>query len=421
MSRRFVITRITMNGNHPLICAVFEDHRMLEVQCIAEDAPPQILNNIYVGRVSQVVKNIGAAFVEVEKGRKCFLPLSDLKQPVFIKRISDKQPLSQGDELLVQIVREAVKTKDPQVTTNLSLAGIYSVVTSSDKQLGISGKLDADKRAVLRALVKPVHNEQVGVIVRTNAADLSPDDADIITSEIQSLQDQMETILSQAPYRTIYSMVYEAPPEYIRILQNQPQKLLDEVVTDQADIYQELIAFADAHPTMRLSEKLHFYEDKQLDLHKLYSIEIQMERALSKKIWLKSGANLLIEPTEAMTVIDVNSSKNVKKKLPAEQHLQVNLEAAAEIASQLRLRNISGIIIIDFIDMSSSEDKEQLLAAMRSFVKTDPVKTEVIDLTRLGLMELTRKKTRRPLSEQMNISGECEKKAKKPEKSLKSG
>lgn len=411
MSRRFVITRITMNGNHPLICAVFEDHRMLEVQCIAEDAPPQILNNIYVGRVSQVVKNIGAAFVEVEKGRKCFLPLSDLKQPVFIKRISDKQPLSQGDELLVQIVREAVKTKDPQVTTNLSLAGIYSVVTSSDKQLGISGKLDADKRAVLRALVKPVHNEQVGVIVRTNAADLSPDDADIITSEIQSLQDQMETILSQAPYRTIYSMVYEAPPEYIRILQNQPQKLLDEVVTDQADIYQELIAFADAHPTMRLSEKLHFYEDKQLDLHKLYSIEIQMERALSKKIWLKSGANLLIEPTEAMTVIDVNSSKNVKKKLPAEQHLQVNLEAAAEIASQLRLRNISGIIIIDFIDMSSSEDKEQLLAAMRSFVKTDPVKTEVIDLTRLGLMELTRKKTRRPLSEQMNISGECGKKS----------
>ena len=119
----------------------------------------------------------------------------------------------------------------------------------------------------------------------------------------------------------------------------------------------------------------------------------------------------MIEPTEAMTVIDVNSSKNVKKKLPAEQHLQVNLEAAAEIASQLRLRNISGIIIIDFIDMSSSEDKEQLLAAMRSFVKTDPVKTEVIDLTRLGLMELTRKKTRRPLSEQMNISGECGKKS----------
>ena len=403
MSRRFVITRIVIRGRSPLVCAVFEDHRMLEVQCIPEDAPPQILNNIYVGRVSQVVKNIGAAFVEIEKGRKCFLPLSDLKQPVYVKRVTEKQPLSQGDELLVQIVREAVKTKDPQVSTNLSLAGIYSVVTSGKQQLGVSTKLDPVKREALRALAENVHDGRLGVIVRTNAADLVEDDADILTSEIRSLQEQMQTILSQAPYRTIYSVLHEAPPEYIRILQNQLLEQLAEVVTDDAGIYEKLTAFADTHPSMKLSEKLRFYEDKQLDLHKLYSIEVQLERALQKKIWLKSGANLLIEPTEAMTVIDVNSSKNVKKKLPEEQHLQVNLEAAAEIASQLRLRNISGIIIIDFIDMASAEDKERLLAAMRAFVKSDPVKTEVVDLTRLGLMELTRKKLRRPLYEQLGI------------------
>ena len=173
-------------------------------------------------------------------------------------------------------------------------------------------------------------------------------------------------------------------------------------MTDDPLIYGELVAFADQHPSMKLTGKLKFYEDRQLDLHKLYSIQVQLERALLKKIWLKSGANLLIEPTEAMTVIDVNSSKNAKKKLPKEHHLQVNLEAAAEIAKQLRLRNISGIIVIDFIDMDSVEDKEQLLMAMRSFVKSDPVKTEVVDLTRLGLMELTRKKTRRPLHEQLD-------------------
>jgi ribonuclease G len=109
----------------------------------------------------------------------------------------------------------------------------------------------------------------------------------------------------------------------------------------------------------------------------------------------------LIEPTEAMTVIDVNSSKNVKKNLPQEQHLQINLEAAAEIARQLRLRNLSGIIIIDFIDLKNPEDQEALLTAMRRFVKSDPVKTEVIDLTKLGLMELTRKKIRKPLHEQI--------------------
>lgn len=403
MSRRFVITRIGIKGKMPLVCAIFEDHRMLEVQCIPEDAPPQILNNIYVGRVSQVVKNIGAAFVEIEKGRKCFLPLSDLKEPVYVKRMSEKQPLSQGDELLVQIVREAVKTKDPQVSTNLSLAGIYSVVTSGTHQLGVSAKLDPVRREALRKLAESVYDERFGVIVRTNAADLEVDDADILTFEIQSLQEQMQTIVSRAPFRTIYSVLYEAPPEYIRILQNQPLEPLAEVVTDDADIYKELTAFSDTHPSMKLSEKLRFYKDKQLDLHKLYSIEVQLERALQKKIWLKSGANLLIEPTEAMTVIDVNSSKNIKKKLPEEQHLQVNLEAAAEIAAQLRLRNLSGIIIIDFIDMASAEHKECLLSAMQSFVKTDPVKTEVVDLTRLGLMELTRKKTRRPLREQLGM------------------
>ncbi len=403
MSRRFVITRTAVGGKEPLVCAVLEDHQMLEVQCIPADAPPQILNNIYVGRVSQVVKNIGAAFVKIEKGKKCFLPLSDLTHPVYVKRITEKQPLSQGDELLVQIVREAVKTKDPQVSTNLSLAGVYSVVTSADRQLGVSGKINAEKRELLRTLAATVHDERFGVIVRTNAAELLPDGEQALTSEICSLQEQMQTIISQAPHRTIYSVLHQAPPEYIRILQNQPLEHISEVVTDDNGIFEELTAFACAHPSMKLDQKLRFYNDAQLDLQKLYSIQVQLERALQKKIWLKSGANLLIETTEAMTVIDVNSSKNIKKKSPEDQHLQINLEAAKEIAAQLLLRNISGIIIIDFIDMASIDDKERLLAAMRSFVRTDPVKTEVIDLTRLGLMELTRKKTRRPLAEQLGM------------------
>ena len=409
MSRRFVITHVEVNGKQPLVCAIFEDHRMLEVQCIPQDSPPQILNNIYVARVSQVVKNIGAAFVEIAKGKKCFLPLSDLKDPVYVKRITEKQPLSQGDELLVQIVREAVKTKDPQVSTNLSLAGIYSVVTSGEKQLGVSAKINREKREVLREAARAVFDEQFGVVVRTNAADIPVGKMAVLTSEIASLQAQLQAVISHAPYRSIYSVLYEAPPEYIRILQNQPFEQLAEIVTDDHAIYGELLAYASQNPSMNLTEKLRYYEDPQLDLHKLYSIQVQLERALQKKVWLKSGANLLIEPTEAMTVIDVNSSKNIKKKQPEEQHLQVNLEAAAEIAAQLRLRNISGIIIIDFIDMASSGHKEQLLAAMRDLIKADPVKTEVVDLTRLGLMALTRKKMRRPLHEQLGMPDTAEK------------
>lgn len=401
MSRRFVITRVTMQEQQPLVCAVFEDHQMIEVQCIPDHEPQQMLNNIYVGRVSQVVQNIGAAFVEIEKGKKCFLPLSDIKAPVFVKRISEKQLLSQGDELLVQVVREAVKTKDPQVTTNLSIAGNYSVVTSGEKRLGISGKLRADDKKRLRDLAETVCDETFGVIVRTNAADLSVDQQQLITEEIIALQSQMRDIITHAPYLRLYSILYQGPPEYIRVLQNQPFDKLSSVVTDESDVFRTLSEFARKHPAMKLDTKLHLYEDQQLDLKKLYSIEVQLERALKPQVWLKSGANLLIEHTEAMTVIDVNSSKNNKKKIPEEQHLQINLEAAAEIAAQLRLRNISGIIIIDFIDMEKSEQKEELLSAMRGFVKKDPVKTEVIDLTRLGLMELTRKKTRRPLYEQL--------------------
>lgn len=403
MSRRYVITRAGILDKNPLICAVYEDHQMLEVNCIPEDAPPQILNNIYVGRVSQVVKNIGAAFVEIAKGKKCFLPLSDLRSPIYVKRMSAQQPLVQGDELLVQVVKEAVKTKEPQVTTNLSLAGVYSVVTSADRRLGISGKIAAERKSDLRSLAETVYDERFGVIVRTNAAE-AKDEA--LTAEIQVLQDEMDDLISHAPYRSLYSLLYEAPPEYIRLLQNQPLEELSEVVTDDREIFEEVTAFAGLHPSMQLLDKIHFYDDKQLDLHKLYSVQVQLERALQKKIWLKSGANLLIEPTEALTVIDVNSSKNVKKKQPREQHLQINLEAAREIARQLRLRNISGIIIIDFIDMESEEAKAALIAVMKSYVKHDPVKTEVIDLTRLGLMELTRKKTRRPLWEQLCGSSE---------------
>lgn len=399
MSRRYVITRTEILGKKPIVCAVYEDHQMLEVNCIPEDAPPQILNNIYVARVSQVVKNIGAAFVEIAKGQKCFLPLSDLREPVYVKRISAGQPLVQGDELLVQVVREAVKTKEPQVTTNLSLAGVYCVVTSADKRLGISGKIAAERKEELRSIAQTVYDERFGVIVRTNAAEATDE---VLAAEIKALQDALYDMLSYAPGRSLYSVLYEAPPEYIRLLQNQPLEELSEVVTDDAAIFAELDAFAKQHPSMKLTDKLHLYDDKLLDLHKLYSVQVQLERALQKKIWLKSGANLLIEPTEALTVIDVNSSKNVKRRLPEEQHLKINLEAAKEIAKQLRLRNISGIVIIDFIDMESEEAKAELLAAMKSYVKYDPVKTEVIDLTKLGLMELTRKKTRRPLWEQLN-------------------
>lgn len=398
MSLRYVITRAEVKGIRPLVCAICEDHVILEAQCVFEDGISQILNNIYVARVSHVVKNVNAAFVEIEKGKKCFLPLSDVKNPIYVKRLSGNQLLSQGDELLVQVIREAVKTKEPQVTTNISIPGVYCVATSEDKRIGVSGKLDEGTRSRLRDLAQRVYDERMGIIIRTNAADVSEE---ILKEEIRNLQQQLLDIISYAPYRTLYSKLYDAQPEYIKILQDQPMDMLEEVVTDDPIIYAELERFGKFYPAISLTQKLRFYADTQLELHKLYSLEVQLERAIQKKIWLKSGANLVIEPTEAMTVIDVNTSKNIKKKTSEDQYLLVNLEAAHEIARQLRLRNISGIIMIDFIDMVSDKHKELLLSEMRKLVRSDSVKTSVIDLTKLGLMEITRQKVRRPLLEQL--------------------
>ncbi len=402
MSRRLVITRVDLFDMHPFVCAICEDHKMLEAQGIPEHAPARILNNIYVARVSQVVKNIGAAFVEIEKGKKCFLPLSDVEDAVFVKRISQKQVLSQGDELLVQVVREAVKTKDPQVSTNLSLPGSYSVVTSGRHRLGVSNKLDATTRSRLKETVNGIYDNGLGLIIRTNAAQVPEN---VLADEVTRLQQQMRELLQYAPYRSLYSVLYEAEPEYVRILQNQPLDGLEQVITDDPEVYAGLLRFVETHVQPGLKEKLCFYDDPQLELQKLYAFEVQLEHALQKHVWLKSGANLVIEPTEALTVIDVNSAKHVGKKQPQQQHLQVNLEAAQEIARQIRLRNLSGIIIIDFIDLDAEEDRQLLLREMRKLVRTDSVKTEVIDLTRLGLMELTRQKVRRPLREQFTAAG----------------
>ena len=412
MSRRLVITRVDLYDSHPLVCAICEEHRIVEVQGIPEHAPAQILNNIYVARVSQVVKNIGAAFVEIEKGRKCFLPLSDVQEPIYVKRMSQKQILSQGDELLVQIVREAVKTKEPQVSTNLSLPGIYSVVTSGRHRLGVSNKLDHATRTRLKETVSEIYDKNLGLIIRTNAAQAEDS---VLIDEVVQLQQNMCDLLTYAPHRSLYSKLYEAEPEYLRILLNQPlegENSIEQVITDDPDVYAAIQAYVNAHPQssshQNLQQKLQFYDDPQLELQKLYSLQVQLLHALQKKVWLKSGANLVIEPTEALTVIDVNSAKNVKKNQPESQHLQVNLEAAREIARQIRLRNLSGIIIIDFIDLQTEEDRQYLLREMRSLVRPDPVKTEVIDLTKLGLMELTRQKTRRPLKEQFALDETCE-------------
>ena len=209
-------------------------------------------------------------------------------------------------------------------------------------------------------------------------------------------------MLSEAAYRTCFSQLYRSVPSYISDIRDLNSGLLQEIITDDSSICQQLQEYlACFQPEDH--RKLTYYEDKMLPLGKLYSLESVMERAMNKRVWLKSGGYLVIEPTEALVVIDVNTGKFSEKKEIRATILKTNLEAAAEISRQLRLRNLSGIIIVDFIDMERDEDKRELLTRLEALTAKDPVKTTVVDMTRLNLVEITRKKVRRPLYEQASF------------------
>ena len=207
-------------------------------------------------------------------------------------------------------------------------------------------------------------------------------------------------MLSEARYRTCFSCLKQSEPEYMRTIQNTRYEHLEEIITDIPEIYEQIQEFQKEDALLR-NISLTLYEDSMLSLGSLYNVSKQIERALDKRVWLPSGGYLVIEPTEALTVIDVNTGKDVNKKKKQEHFLKVNKEAARMAAKQLRLRNLSGIIIIDFIDMKQEEDRKELLSYLKREVQLDPVPVQVVDMTKLELVELTRKKVSKNLKEQL--------------------
>ena len=212
-------------------------------------------------------------------------------------------------------------------------------------------------------------------------------------------------MLEKAPCRTCYSVLEAAYPSYIQGLRDTYSGALEAILTDIPEYYGQMRSYLEAEQPEDIG-KLQLYEDPTLPLLKLYSLEAAMESALSRRVWLKSGGYLVIEPTEALTVIDVNTGKYAGKKNMEEAVLKINLEAAVETARQLCLRNLSGIIIVDFIDMAPEEHKKLLLDTLEAELKKDPVKTVLVEMTKLGLVEITRKKVRKPLHEMVQNKGE---------------
>lgn len=389
---------ITKTGNK-IITAKTEDSRI--VQLMAENVGTDpVFGNIYVGKVRNIVKNINAAFVEFQKGQMGYLPL-DIKQcPVHTDGTHYKEGrVLIGDEIIVQVEREAIKTKLPALTGCLNIPGRYVVLVAEGGRNSISSKIhDNDIRSMLSGLVSRYVTEDYGFIARTNSADA---DMEEITTEIENLVKKYSEIVNYGKHKTIFTCLYNAPPGYLSSITGSYDKDLGKILTDSEEIYNNIKLFFSGKGSV-LSGKLELWDSSNGKLDAVYNISKTAERALMPKVWLKSGAYIIIQPTEALVAIDVNTGKAISKKKDVQKtFFKVNMEAAKEIAVQLRLRNLSGMILIDFIDMEDKENNQQLMEFLRHELAKDNIQTKLVDMTKLGLVEVTRKKVRKPLYMQL--------------------
>lgn len=385
--KQFVFTE----WNKKKLGILFEDGKAMEIRCYEADS---ILGNVYRARVSNLSPNINAAFVDIKKGESCYLSMDDYHG----------EKLKVGDLVTVQVVRDKIKTKRYAVTTDISLQGDYAVTTLF-APVGVSSKItDSARKKELKTLmqnlliaeqdaqfylaegnvaeIERIKKLTLGGIIRTQAE--HAEDA-AITREIEGQARLLYSIMKKSEYATQYTCLYHTEVEYIKDIRRMHALQDVEIVTDIPEV------------TEAISEIPLYTDEYTLTLR--YSLASLLEKTLSKRAYLKSGAYLVIEQTEAMTVIDVNSGKSIKGKNAEEQFLKINIEAAKEIARQLRLRNISGIVMIDFINMKEESHNHELMKNLAEYVRTDPVRTTVVDMTKLGLVELTRQKGKRALHE----------------------
>lgn len=381
MSEKFILTEVNSIKTGFLI----SDSKVDEIKCYEDNS---LIGNIYVGRVSNILKNINAAFIDIEKGLSCYFSLEDYHRV---------NPLKIGDLLPVQITKDKIKSKQPTVSLNISLSGEYVVVHTGDN-IGVSSKIrDEANRTFMRECFissldifsseKKCQDIAYGGIIRTKAADI---DADTLQNETIKLLCKLDEIMYAAQYSTGYSTLYKSMPAYVSDIASLITRENIEIITDIADIYDECVTAGYQITTV---------QEGDVPLATLYNLKSVLSKTLSPRAYLKSGAYLVIEQTEAMTVIDVNSGKAIKGHKTQEIIYNINSEAAYEIVRQIKLRNLSGIIIIDFISMKSQEDNAGLMELLRKITANDAVPITVVDMTKLGLVEITRKKIRKPLHE----------------------
>ena len=374
--------------------AVLEDGELVEVY-EEEGLISRLVGNIYRGRVINVLPGMQAAFVDIGLEKNAYLYVGDAVPFQYEEderlppsnELRVEQVLKPRQELLAQVTKEPVGSKGARITTNLTIPGRYAVLMPNTKYIGVSRKITEEaERTRLREIAREACPEDKGIIVRTLAKGIEAKELAADFKELVALWDRLE---KKIPHVSIPGLVHQDVDLVSRAIRDWVDQEVKIITVNQPEVAEGMRnALRElGHPAVN-HVQLVYKEDIFSD----YGIDDKIRQALQPKVWLKSGGYLVIQQTEALTVIDVNTGKYVGDKSLQDTILHINQEAALEIARQLRLRNLGGIIVIDFIDMASEEDKEQLLQVLEKAVARDKLKCQVMGLTQLGLVEMTRKK-----------------------------
>ncbi len=364
-----------------------------------------IVGNIYKGKVSRILPGMQAAFIDIGLERAAFLHASDVRVAATAVTANghhdngDHAPISEllrdGQEIVVQVIKDPLGSKGARVTTHITLPARYLVYMPYSKHIGISQKIEDDaERERLRNVVKAAMNsdEEGGYILRTVAGAVNEDE---LATDIRYLRRAWVALQERIQTAPICSLLHEDLVLAMRAMRDLVRENVEKVRIDSRETY--LKAFDFAHDFIPEVENRIEYYPGERPLFDLYSIEDEIKKALERKVLLKSGGHLIIDQTEAMTTIDVNTGAYVGRKNLEETLFKTNLEATQVIARQLRLRNLGGMIIIDFIDMAEPDHKRQVLRALEKALSRDRTKTYITEMSPLGLVEITRKRTRESL------------------------
>lgn len=389
--------------------ALLEDKVIAELY-IERSKDRGIVGNIYKGKVVKVLPGMQAAFVDIGLEKAAFLYVSDVyssmedyeemgfqgeEMPTYFPPSSQIEDLlSEGQEILVQVSKEPLGTKGTRITSYVTLPGRYLVFMPTVDHVGISRRIkDEKERRRLREIIQAIKPPSGGFIVRTASESAEPDE---IHNDMDFLLRVWSNIQKKRENSTAPSLIHADLTMVLRVIRDILSPQVNRIVIDSREEYENIVSFINSYMPKQKYE-ITLYEKKE-PIFDAYGIEMEIDKILGRKVWLKSGGYIVIDICEALVAIDVNTGRYVGKRNLADTILKTNLEAAKEIAYQLRLRNIGGIIIIDFIDMEREGDREKVYQALEEAIRKDRQKTNIFKISDLGLVEMTRKRTRENLT-----------------------